>query len=78
MLRLASDLRGRCDRVGAVIARLDAHLARMSYAGPAADRFRAALADQRRVLSEVQRILQEASDALNRTAAGASGLGRTV
>ena len=58
--------------------RLDAHLAMMSYAGPAADRFRSAVADQRRVLGEVQRILREAGDALSRTAAGASGLGRIV
>lgn len=65
----ASQIRAKVDRVGVVLARLDAELVSMTFAGPAADQFRAAMADQMRQLTEASKILARAADALIRGAA---------
>ncbi len=78
MRRSASELLAKCDRIRTVIGRLDAQVVVMAYAGLAVDRFRASVAEQRRVMGEVQRILRETAETLNRAAvtAEASGSGR--
>jgi len=80
MRRSAVELLARSDRLGAVIGRLDAQLGSMGYAGPAADRFRLSMGEKRRVTAEAQRILREAAEVLNRTAAAteASASGRIL
>lgn len=69
MRHAASELRVRADRVGAVVARLEARVPSMVFAGPAADRFRGQIAAEQARLREVMRILDEAADALMRGAA---------
>jgi len=69
MRHAASQIRSKADRVGVVLSRLEAQVASMTYAGPAADQFRAAMADEMRRLTEASRILAQASDVLLRGAA---------
>ena len=65
----ASQLLSKADRIGVVLNRIDAQVGSMTYAGPAADRFRGTIATERDQLVQVARVLRETSDALNRSAA---------
>jgi hypothetical protein len=65
----ASQIRVKADAVGAVIGRVDAQVGAMVFAGPAADQFRAGIAHERWRLTEVTRIMAEASALLTRAAA---------
>ena len=65
----ASQIRSKSDRIGVVLSRLDAQIVSMTYAGPAADQFRATMADEKRRLTEASRILAKAADVLIRGAA---------
>ena len=69
MRHAASQFRSKAERVAAVISRLDVQLGSMSFAGPAADEFRAAVNADLARLREIRRILGQAADLLNSGAA---------
>ena len=71
MRHAAAQLQSRAERIGGVINRLDAQVAAMTYAGPAADRFHASIAEHRAVLANTQGILRGAADTLVQGAANA-------
>lgn len=65
----ASALRLRADQAGSVANQLGNTLATMTYAGPAADRFRASANLHRDELVQVHAILTRLADAMVQTAA---------
>ena len=69
MRHAAGQFRSKGDRVATVVGRLEAQVAAMSFTGPAADEFRAAIDGEVGRLREVTRILGEAADVLNASAA---------
>ena len=69
MRHAAAQFRSKADRVGVVVNRLDAQLASMSFAGPAADQFRGALSWERHRLWELVKVLGRAGEVLNEGAA---------
>jgi uncharacterized protein YukE len=69
MRSAAAQLRGRADRLSAVIARLQSQTGSMSYTGPAAERFRVAINDNTDQLAEVRRMMAETADILLNSAA---------
>ena len=68
MRRSAAALRSRAAELGAVGARLDAQLAGMVYAGPAADRFRGTVSDRRQRIGQAASQLQTLADTLMQAA----------
>lgn len=64
----AAELNGRVDRLSAVISRVDTQIASMTYAGPAADRFRSSLAYYRSELMKTHANMTETVNILNRAA----------
>ncbi len=68
MRRTAALLNERAARLGSVGARLDAQVAEMVYAGPAADRFRTTIADRRQRINRAAGQLQALADTLVRSA----------
>ena len=64
----ASQLRGKADRIALVAGRLGTQVESMTFAGPAADQFRAAMRSDGAQLRAVARILAEAADALSQAA----------
>lgn len=71
MRSAAAQIRGKSDRIAVVISRLDGQTGSMTYAGPAADRFRASIASERQRLTKVMGILSQMSEALIQGAAAA-------
>ena len=69
MRHAATQMRAKADRAMTVSRRLYSLGASMSYAGPAADRFRSSIAFEETQLHAVAQILIEMADALNRGAA---------
>jgi uncharacterized protein YukE len=69
MRHAAGQFRSKAERVAAVVNRLNAQLATMAFAGPAADEFRSAINAERARLGEVMRILGQAADVLHSSAA---------
>lgn len=65
----ASQFRSKADRLGVVLGRLDGQVGSMTYAGPSADQFRAAMAEERGRLAEIMQVLGRVSDLLNDGAA---------
>ena len=68
MRRSAAQLNERAARLGAVGARIDAQVAGMVYAGPAAERFRATLNERRQRIGQAAGQLQTLADTLVRSA----------
>jgi uncharacterized protein YukE len=64
MRHAAGQFRSKADRVAAVISRVEAQLASMTFAGPAADEVRAALNAELDRMREVRRIFGQAGDLL--------------
>lgn len=71
MRRTAALLNERAANLGAMGARLDAQVAAMVYAGPAADRFRADVALRRQQIGTAAGELQTLADTLTRSAMAA-------
>jgi len=71
MRRTAALLNERAARLGAVGARLDAQVAGMVYAGPAAERFRTTIAERRQRISRAAGDLQSLAETLTRSAMAA-------
>lgn len=69
MRNAASQLRGRADRLAAVIRRLESETGSMTYAGPAADRFRSNMSFIDGQLAQVLQRMTEAAEILVRGAA---------
>ena len=81
MRRTAAQLNERAARLGEMGARLDAQVAGMVYAGPAADRFRATIGDRRQRIAHAAGQLQSLADTLVRsamTAEASMGPGGTI
>lgn len=64
----ANQLRAKVEYTSSLINRLDAQLASMSYAGPAADRFRGEMAQSRSILVQANSITHQLIDILLRDA----------
>ena len=78
MRRTAANLRTRAAELATAGARLDAQLASMVYAGPAADRFRATVSDRRRRIGQAASEMHASADTLTRAAFTVeSSLGQT-
>jgi uncharacterized protein YukE len=71
MNAMAAALRQRAATLATVSSRLDAQVAGMVYAGPAADQFRANTADRRQRLARAIAELQTAADTVTRAATAA-------
>lgn len=69
MRRGAAKLRRRAADLTAINARLDGQIAAMAYAGPAAERFRADIANTRNSITVGAGYLQQLADILTRNAA---------
>lgn len=69
MRHAATQLRSKSDRVATVLSRVNAQVAAMTYAGPAADQLRAAMSHEQSAMKESVRILGEAADIMDRGAA---------
>lgn len=65
MRHAASQLRSKAERTAAVLGRVDGQVSSMTFAGPAADQFRAVMGYERYRLGEIARILGQAADTLN-------------
>ena len=72
MRHAASQIGAKADVIAGLVGRLDTQVSAMTYAGPAADRFRAEGADQRARMLEVQRILRNCAEILNNAATAAA------
>jgi len=68
MNAVAAGLRQRAGTLATVSAKLDAQVAAMVYAGPAADQFRANTADRRQRLARTVSELQTLADTVSRAA----------
>jgi uncharacterized protein YukE len=69
MRHAASQFLSKRDRVAAVINRLERQVQSMSFAGPAADEFRAAIGAETARLRQIANILGQAADVLHSAAA---------
>jgi uncharacterized protein YukE len=69
MRRGAAKLRQRAAELAAINARLDAQIASMAYAGPAAERFRGDMATTRHGIATAAAHVQSLADTLVRNAA---------
>jgi hypothetical protein len=69
MRHAAAALRDRADRLGAMAAQLDTTLATMTFAGPAADRFRASSTFTRDELVKLRGLLLQSVETLLQGAA---------
>ena len=69
MRHAAGQFRSKGDRVAVVTSRLELQLGSMSFTGPAADEFRAAINGELGRLREITRILGQAADLLYSSAA---------
>lgn len=69
MRHAAAQFRDKANRVAAVAGRVEAQVASMVYAGPAAAQFRAAMDHERWRLREITKLLGQAADALTQAAA---------
>ena len=72
MNAVAAGLRQRAATLASVSSRLDAQVAGMVYAGPAADQYRANTADRRQRLARAIAELESAADTVGRAAAAAA------
>ena len=71
MRQAANELVAKADRLAGLVRQVDAQVAPMTYAGPAADRFRADIASQRSNLVQTQGILRNTAEVLMQAAASA-------
>jgi uncharacterized protein YukE len=72
MNAVTAGLRQRAATLATVSRRLDAQVAGMVYAGPAADQFRANTADRRQRLARAIAELEAAADTVSRAATAAA------
>jgi uncharacterized protein YukE len=69
MRHAATQFRQKAERTGVVLSRLAAQVGSMSYAGPAADQFRASMQHEQNRLREIARVLNQVADILYEGAA---------
>jgi uncharacterized protein YukE len=68
MRHAASQFHSKAERTASVSARLDAQVGAMTYAGPAADQFRAAMNQIHNALAINSGVMRQLADALNSAA----------
>jgi uncharacterized protein YukE len=72
MRHAAAQIGAKADLIVGLVRQLDAQVSAMTYAGPAADRFRAEVADQRANMLQTQGILRNCVEILNNAATAAA------